>query len=74
MIIKSISSIRKKARIGDVIFFNRRGKKYEGKVFLVKPETVIVEISNEAARMLGYERPNTVVRHGNYSINKSEAL
>lgn len=71
MATKSISSIRKKACIGDVIFFNRRGKNYEGKVFLVRPETVIVEISNKAAKMLGYERPNTVVRHGNYSIKAS---
>lgn len=63
---------RKKATIGDVILFERNNKMYEGKVFLVRPKSVLVEISNEAAKVLGYEQPNTVVGHGNYFILANE--
>lgn len=63
------------ANEGDVILFKRKEKTYKGKVFFVRNNSVLVEISNEAAESLGYEQPNTVVGHGNYivsSINPHE--
>lgn len=68
---KNTLSSRKKAKIGDIIVFNRKHNMYEGKVFVVRDNSVLVEISKESASMLGYEMANTIVRHGNYSI-KSE--
>lgn len=59
---------RKKANTGDVILFERNNNTYEGIVFLVRPNSVLVKISSKAATTLGYEQPNTVVRHGKYSV------
>lgn len=56
------------ANVGDVVLFDRRNQQYEGKVFQVRENSVLVELSKEAAKVLGYEMPNTVVRHGKYSI------
>ncbi|MFD2044462.1 DUF2187 family protein [Ornithinibacillus salinisoli] len=67
----SLSSEMEKAGIGDVILFDRRDNLCEGTVFLVRDNSVLVEISREAAKILGYEMPNTVVRHGNYTIKAS---
>jgi len=64
---KSILS-NKKAKIGDIILFSRKNSDFEGKVFTVRDTSVLVEISRESAKTLGYEMPNTVVRHGNYII------
>lgn len=61
-------SSKVKAQIGDIIQFNRKDDKYEGTVFIVRENSVLVEISKESAKTLGYEMPNTVVRHGNYVI------
>ncbi|MUK89693.1 DUF2187 domain-containing protein [Ornithinibacillus sp. L9] len=60
-----------RAGVGDVILFDRKDNLCEGKVFLVRDNSVLVEISKEAAKILGYEMPNTVVRHGNYKIKTS---
>ncbi|WP_156291942.1 DUF2187 family protein [Oceanobacillus salinisoli] len=63
------NSIKKnKASIGDKVIFDRKNNQYEGKVFQVRDASVLVEISKESAKTLGYELPNTVVRHGNYMI------
>ena len=56
------------ANVGDVVLFDRRNGQYEGKVFQVRENSVLVELSRDAAKILGYEMPNTVVRHGKYSI------
>ncbi len=56
------------ANVGDVVLFDRRNQQYEGKVFQVRENSVLVELSKDAAKVLGYEMPNTVVRHGKYSI------
>ncbi|WP_257988600.1 YkvS family protein [Bacillus sp. V33-4] len=59
-----------KAKKGDTILFERKDTSCEGEVFLVRENSVLVEISREAARIFGYETPNTVVGHGNYMIIK----
>lgn len=65
--IKGLSNI-KTANTGDIILFERNSSTYEGKVFNVRINSVLVEISNTDAQTLGYEQPNTVVRHGNYRV------
>lgn len=56
------------ASIGDIVLFDRRNQQLKGKVFQVRENSVLVELSKDAAQFLGYEMPNTVVRHGKYSI------
>jgi uncharacterized protein YkvS len=56
------------ASIGDIVLFDRRNQQHQGKVFQVRENSVLVELTKEAAKILGYEMPNTVVRHGKYSI------
>jgi uncharacterized protein YkvS len=63
-----MASNNKKARQGDLVSFERRDSVFEGEVFLIKENSVLVNISKESAQILGYETTNTVVRHGNYSI------
>lgn len=65
---KKVFFNRKKANKGDVILFERNNNTYEGTVFLVRTNSVLVEISNQDAKTLGYEQPNTVVGHGKYTI------
>ena len=65
---RRVFSNRKKANTEDVVLFERRNNMFEGTVFLVRTNSVLVEISDESAKMLGYEQPNTVVRHGNYIV------
>lgn len=65
---KSILAMTREADIGDVILFERNEQAYEGTVYLVRENSVIVDISEEAAEELGYPRPNTVVRHGKYVV------
>lgn len=59
------------ASVGDVILFERNNHTYQGTVFLVRDNSVLVEISTQAAQILGYERPNTVVGHGKYTVCQS---
>lgn len=59
---------RQKANEGDVILFERNANTYEGIVFHVRTNSVLVEISSKDAKTLGYEQPNTVVGHGNYVV------
>jgi uncharacterized protein YkvS len=61
-------SDKERANTGDIILFERKSNKFEGKVFLVRTNSVLVEISSKDAKTLGYEQPNTVVRHGKYTI------
>ncbi|MEN2767284.1 DUF2187 family protein [Ornithinibacillus xuwenensis] len=56
------------ANVGDTVLFDRKNNQYEGKVFQVRENSVLVELSKDAANILGYEMPNTVVRHGKYMI------
>ncbi|MBS4192270.1 DUF2187 family protein [Bacillus sp. FJAT-49705] len=65
---KSEFSDKKKADAGDIILFERKSNIYEGRVFLVRTNSVLVEISSKDAKALGYEQPNTVVRHGKYIL------
>ncbi|MBB6444056.1 DUF2187 family protein [Bacillus benzoevorans] len=59
---------KKEAKIGDVILFERNEHVYEGTVFLVRENSVLIDISRDAAEELGYEQPNTVVGHGKYTV------
>ncbi|CAH0344817.1 DUF2187 family protein [Bacillus sp. CECT 9360] len=61
---------KKQAKVGDTILFERKEISCEGTVFQVRENSVLVEISKEMAQVLDYETPNTVVRHGNYTIRK----
>ena len=65
---KNVFLNRIKANRGDVILFERNNNTYEGTVFLVRSNRVLVEISHTDAKILGYEQPNTVVGHGKYNI------
>ncbi|WP_156291259.1 DUF2187 family protein [Oceanobacillus salinisoli] len=65
---KNNLSLKNNVSVGDKVVFDRKNNQYEGKVFQVRDNSVLVEISKESARTLGYELPNTVVRHGNYMI------
>ncbi|MEH7125069.1 DUF2187 family protein [Bacillus sp. JJ1773] len=65
---KSEFSGKKRAIAGDAILFERRSNTYKGRVFLVRTNSVLVEISSKDAKALGYEMPNTVVRHGKYIL------
>jgi uncharacterized protein YkvS len=58
------------AKVGDTILFERKDMSCEGTVFLVRENSVLVEIAKETAQALDYETPKTVVRHGNYHIEK----
>lgn len=62
---------RKKAVPGDTILFKRKDNTCEGKVFLVRDNSVLVDISEQTAKGLGYETLNTVVGHGNYIVKFS---
>lgn len=53
---------------GDSILFSRRGNEIEGKVFLVRDNSVLVDISSTDAFLLGLESSKTVVAHKNYKI------
>lgn len=64
----TLLSMNSEASVGDVILFERNGQSYEGTVFLVRENSVLVDISKAAAEELGYEKPNTVVGHGKYLI------
>lgn len=55
---------------GESILFTRRGNQIEGKVFLVRDNSVLVDISAADAVLLGLESLNTVVAHKNYKILK----
>jgi len=59
---------KNKADKGDVILFERKSSLYHGTVYHVREQSVVVEISSDAAEHLGYPRANTVVGHGNYLI------
>jgi len=65
---KRVLSDRKIASTGDMILFERKNNTYEGTVFLVRINSVLVEISEKDAKSLGYQQPNTVVGHGKYII------
>lgn len=59
---------KNKADKGDVILFERKQRLYHGTVYHVREQSVVVEISSDAAEYLGYPRANTVVGHGNYLV------
>ncbi|WP_313798931.1 DUF2187 family protein [Cytobacillus sp.] len=65
---KSEFSIKTRANTGDIILFERKSNIYEGRVFIVRTNSVLVKISSKDAKALGYEQPNTVVRHGKYRL------
>lgn len=59
---------KNKAEKGDVILFERKERLYQGTVYHVRDQSVVVEISTDAAEFLGYPRENTIVGHGNYLV------
>lgn len=61
---------RNKAKIGDRISFQRKDMSIEGEVEIVRDNSVIVRISDNANEKLKYEIAKTVVRHSNYVIIK----
>lgn len=62
-----------KAKIGDHILFQRKDQIIEGIVEMVRDNSVIIEISKDAAKELGYENNRTVVNHSNYVVIKDIA-
>ncbi|AIE58933.1 DUF2187 family protein [Bacillus methanolicus] len=64
---------RTKAKIGDHILFQRKDQIIEGIVEIVRENSVIIEISQDAAQELGYETNKTVVKHSNYVVKKATA-
>lgn len=62
----------RQASKGDSILFSRRGNEIQGKVFLVRDNSVLVDISATDAFLLGLESSNTVVAHKNYKILKKK--
>ena len=64
----TLLSMNTEASVGDVILFERNDQPYKGTVYLLRENSVLVKISKGAAEDLGYEQPNTVVRHGKYII------
>ncbi|MFT9494382.1 MULTISPECIES: DUF2187 family protein [Bacillota] len=58
----------RKANLGDLISFERRDIQLEGRVEIIRDNSMIVEISREAALQLGYENNKTVVKHNHYII------
>ncbi len=64
----TLLSMNREANVGDAILFERNEQSYKGTVFLVRENSVLVDISKSAAKELGYDKPNTVVRHGKYLI------
>ncbi|MGS2778349.1 DUF2187 family protein [Robertmurraya sp. GLU-23] len=57
-----------KAKVGDIILFNRKEGTHEGKVTKVQDNSVLVQIDDYSKFVLGYENNNTVVNHKNYTI------
>lgn len=64
-----------KAKVGDIILFERKERTHEGKVTKVQDNSVLVQIDDYSKAVLGYENNNTVVSHKNYTIfeQKKEA-
>ncbi|KKK36478.1 hypothetical protein WQ57_19205 [Mesobacillus campisalis] len=58
----------RKAKVGDTILFKRKNNNWSGTVFLVRDNSVLVHISEQAAMHLNYETVSTVVRHDNYDV------
>lgn len=61
----------KKADIGETILFERKDNTFEGKVLTIRDNSVLVQISEQAAKYLKYETLQTVVRHGKYTLNNN---
>ncbi|ALC90687.1 hypothetical protein AM500_13505 [Bacillus sp. FJAT-18017] len=59
---------KSKAKIGDRISFQRKDLSIEGEVEIVRDNSVIVKVSDEAKQIFDYETPRTVVKHSNYVI------
>lgn len=64
---------KSKAKIGDHISFQRKESSFTGVVEIVRDNSVIIEISREAAQALDYETTKTVVKHSNYVVLKNSA-
>lgn len=64
---KGVKSI---VNIGDTVSFVRKGRVHNGTVYKINENSVLVAISNESKKLLGYENNNTVVSHKNYLITK----
>lgn len=54
--------------IGNTVTFERRGRILEGLIILIRENSVIVELKQEAIEFLGLENDRTVVRHNNYKV------
>ncbi|HWO76564.1 MAG TPA: DUF2187 family protein [Bacillus sp. (in: firmicutes)] len=62
---------RNKAKIGDLISFQRKEITIEGVVEVVRENSVIVEISMESSQSLHYDTTKTVVNHAKYAVLSS---
>ncbi|WP_066297823.1 DUF2187 family protein [Bacillus sp. FJAT-29937] len=60
----------KKADIGDHVTFNRKDCKMTGIVYLVRDNSVLVEISQKDRELLNLETNKTIVAHKNYTVSK----
>lgn len=67
---KKKNPYNQKAREGQPVIFTRKGSSIIGKVRIVRENSVLVEISKDAAEFLNIETNLTVVSHQNYKIYK----
>jgi uncharacterized protein YkvS len=58
----------KKAKVGDTILFERKNNNWRGTVFLVRDNSVLVQISEQTAMYLNYQTASTVVSHEHYDV------
>lgn len=59
-----------KAKEGQLVLFKRESITIKGRVSILYPNSVVVEISPDVATQLGYSTNRTVVNHKNYKIHK----
>ncbi|WP_214483767.1 DUF2187 family protein [Bacillus sp. SM2101] len=59
---------KNKAKVGEVVSFERQNTKIEGKIIKILERSAIVELSDEAADKIESPSNLTVVNHNNYSI------
>ncbi|MCM3619641.1 YkvS family protein [Sutcliffiella horikoshii] len=60
----------RKAKLGELVTFSRGDQEFNGRVSIINPNSVIVEISKEDARTLDYETNYTVVNHRRYRVKQ----
>lgn len=65
---KKVITNEEHIEIGNTVAFVRKGKLLEGLIILIRENSVIVELKQDAIDFLGIENERTVVRHNNYKV------